>query len=453
MPGFPLRALALAAVAALASCSGAPRLPTADATASTSLASPPAPSPSAASTSTLSATPTLPALVTAPLDVAAGAEPGSAGGREVAIPDGWTAEVWATVPGARIAAWTPDGRLLVSTGDRGDVVALSPAGTGAPDQTTLLEGRDNPQGLAFAQVDGHDVLVLGERTRIVAFDYAGGAQSGERTLTDGLPGSGHDAKAVAIDGGDVYFSLGSESNRDPADREGDPERAAIARVPLTGGAHSMVARGVRNGFGLDIAPDGTLWTAVNQADNQPSPFEGDAYGTVDRDYVNDNPVEQLSRIEDGGDLGWPYCVPDAREGTTQLPFVNDPELNPDGEHLDCTSLAPTAVGLPSHSAPLGLAFTDGTAAATLGTGALIAMHGSWNREPPREPSVAFAAWDGDAATLAPPTTVMSGFQDADGSRWGRPVMAVPGPDGAIYVTDDHAGLVYRIGPGQAANGM
>ncbi len=456
MPGFPVRALALASVAMLAACAGSeePPVATADATASPETVSPSAASPSGAPTAQPSTSPSLPPLAARPLTVVAGVDAGSAEGREVAIPVGWTAEVWANVPGARLATWTPDGRLLVSTGDRGDVVALAPQGDGAPEQSTFLTVRDNPQGLAFAQADGGDVLVLGESTRIVAFDYDDGAVGNERSLTDGLPGTGHGAKAVVVDDGDVYFSLGSESNRDPADRESDPERAVIASVPLTGAEHSVVARGVRNGFGLDIAPDGSLWTAVNQADNQPYPFEGDGYGAVNRDYVNENPIEQLTRATEGGDLGWPYCVPDAREGATRIPYVNDPEHNPAGDRLDCSALAPTAVGLPSHSAPLGLAFTHTTAAATtVGNGALIAMHGSWNREPPREPSVAFSAWDAGAATLTPPTTVMSGFQLDDGSRWGRPVMAVPGPDGAIYVTDDHAGLVYRISPGQAADGM
>ncbi|WP_084130089.1 sorbosone dehydrogenase family protein [Demequina sp. NBRC 110055] len=461
MARFPLRTAVLISAVALTACTGGNDTPvtTADATGQPSATSPSAAAPTGAPTGSPTSSPSTSApelsrLASTPLSAAGDVNAGDAEGREVTIPEGWTAEVWADVPGARLAAWSPDGRLLVSTGDRGDVVALTPSRGAAPTQTTALEGRDNPQGLAFAEVGGREMLVLGERTRIVAFDYANGTVRDEHTLTDGLPGTGHGSKAVVVDGDHVFFSLGSESNRDPADREGDPERAVIASVPLAGGEHSVVARGVRNGFGLDVAPDGSLWTAVNQADNQPYPFEGDAYGTVVRDYVNENPVEQLTRIDEGTDLGWPYCVPDSRDGTTALPYVNDPQHNSDGERLDCALLAPTAVGLPSHSAPLGLAFTQGTSLEnTIGTGALIAMHGSWNREPPREPSVAFSAWDAATATLAPPTTLMSGFQDDDGSRWGRPIMAVPGPDGAIYVTDDQAGLVYRIGPGQGADGM
>jgi glucose/arabinose dehydrogenase len=79
-----------------------------------------------------------------------------------------------------------------------------------------------------------------------------------------------------------------------------------------------------------------------------------------------------------------------------------------------------------------------------GSGALVGVHGSWNRTPPRAPEVSFFAWrDGG---LGPRQTLMGGFQAPDGSRWGRPVAAVRGPDGAVYITDDAAGAVYRLAP-------
>lgn len=79
-----------------------------------------------------------------------------------------------------------------------------------------------------------------------------------------------------------------------------------------------------------------------------------------------------------------------------------------------------------------------------GQGALVGVHGSWNRDAPRAPEVSFFAWrDG---TLGPQQTLVGGFQDDDGQRWGRPVAAVTGPDGAVYITDDFAGAVYRLAP-------
>jgi glucose/arabinose dehydrogenase len=391
-------------------------------------------------------------FTTVEVTVADGADGGPAQGRSLTVPDGWTAEVWADVPGARLAAWTPDGSLLVSTGGRGTLELLAPTSPGAaPERTVLLDGLSGPQGVAFAEQDGRDVLVVGDSSRIVAWDYAGGAVTDERVLVDDLPTSGHGAKAVAVQGDTVFYSLGSSGNRDPADRSTDPERATVWQVGLDGSGNAVVARGVRNGFGLDVAPDGSLFVAVNQADNQPYPFQDDSgqYGQVVPEWVNENPVEQVTRIDPGTDLGWPLCVPDTRDSAdlTDLPFVNDPENNPDGAELDCASIPSTMVGLPAHSAPLGLAFTAGSALEpVLGSGALVTAHGSWNRQPPRPPYVAFSPWDDASATLGAPVDLVTGFQEDDGSRWGRAVTAVPGPDGSLYVTDDEAGLVYRIGP-------
>ncbi|WP_062204439.1 PQQ-dependent sugar dehydrogenase [Demequina salsinemoris] len=382
------------------------------------------------------------------LTVADGTDPGAAEGRALNLPHGWTAEVWADVPGARLAAWSPDGSLLVSTGDGGAVWALTPTSDGvAPDAVELLVGLNGPQGLAFTE-EG-TTLVVGELNRLVAFDYAEGAVSDPVVLIDGLPTDGHGKKAVAIQGDTVYYSLGSSGNRSPADRTADPERAVVAAVGLDGTGDRVVAHGVRNGFALDTAPDGSLFVAVNQMDNLPYPYDDGAYALreVATAFVNDHPIEQLTRVTDGVDLGWPYCVPDSRAGVTALPFVNDAELNPSGEQLDCAALPDTMVGLPAHSAPLGLTFTHDTALAdVVGWGALIGAHGSWNRTPPQQPYVAFAAWDDATGTLGEAHYLVTGFQDDDGTRWGRAVMPTVGPDGAIYLTDDAAGLVYRIVP-------
>jgi glucose/arabinose dehydrogenase len=384
--------------------------------------------------------------------VSDGADAGAAAGRSLNVPEGWQAEVWANVPNARLAAWTPDGRLLVSTGGRGAVAVLTPRGEGrAPEAATLLDGLRNPQGLAITQQDDRTALVVGEETRLVAYDYADGEASDPDVIIDGLPSAGHGAKAVVIQDETVYYSLGSSGNRDPADRRASPERAVVGRVDLDGSGNRSFATGVRNGFGLDFAPDGTLFAAVNQADNQPYPFEDETgrIGQVVPSYVKENPIEQVSRIVEGAELGWPFCVPDTRgvSDNLDIPFVNDPVLNPDGEALDCATLTPTMLGLPSHSAPLGLAFTHGSALpAEIGNGALLSAHGSWNRDPPRPPYVAYSAWNDATDSLEPPVELITGFQDESGSRWGRVVTAIPGPDGSIYVTDDEAGLVYRITP-------
>jgi glucose/arabinose dehydrogenase len=130
-----------------------------------------------------------------------------------------------------------------------------------------------------------------------------------------------------------------------------------------------------------------------------------------------------------------------------LPLVPNSVTNPGGTKLNCAALAPVQVGLPAHSAPLGTTFLEGSKVpAPWSGGAVVAVHGSWNRQPPRAPSLVWLAWNAAKRTLTPSVTLVGGFENADGSFWGRPVDAVPGPDGALYVSDDAAGAVYRLVP-------
>jgi glucose/arabinose dehydrogenase len=90
--------------------------------------------------------------------------------------------------------------------------------------------------------------------------------------------------------------------------------------------------------------------------------------------------------------------------------------------------------------------TGSTLPARWASGAVVAGHGSWDRQPPRPPVVYWLAWNAANQTLGRATVLVSGFQESDGSRWGRLSDAVAGPDGSLYVTDDRSGAVYRITP-------
>jgi glucose/arabinose dehydrogenase len=399
---------------------------------------------------------TVPAGEAAPFDVP----------RTVRAPAGWTVALWARVPKARLMTRTPDGKLLISRPGTGDVVALTP-GAGSPTQTTLITGLDQPHGLAFAG----STLYVAESDQVDSFTYSDGAVADRRVVVPGLPDAkspelggayAHALKSVAVGpDGSLYVSIGSTGNVSPDDRDATPQRAAILRVPPGGGTPEVYARGVRNGTGLALDPSGAVWTAVNNPDNVAYPEEGDYDGDESDDngavlpaYVNDHPLEPLARLTPGRDLGWPYCNPDpdVDPGSpetaltyTNRPFVRDVQTNADGSKLDCAALAPVEQGMGAHSAPLGLSFaTDPGLPQPWGAGALVGVHGSWNRNPPRAPEVSFFPWrDG---TLGAQETLLGGFQAADGTRWGRPVAAVQGPDDAIYVTDDQAGAVYRMSP-------
>ena len=262
---------------------------------------------------------------------------------------------------------------------------------------------------------------------------------------------------VAPDG-TVYFNVGSSSNASPGDRTMSPPRAVIMAVRPDGTGLRVVERGVRNGEGLAVAPDGTVWTAVNERDNIPYPSHGrygtssDAFGQVIQGYVNNHPPDEVVPVTAGRDLGWPYCDPDQDENhpagsLTGVPLIPDAATNPGGNKLHCAALPPVEVGLPAHTAPLGMSFLEGSKIpAPWSGGAAIAGHGSWNRQPPRAPVVLWLAWNASTGTLAPAVTLVGGFQNSDGSYWGRPVDAVPGPDGGLYVSDDQAGAIYRLAP-------
>jgi glucose/arabinose dehydrogenase len=422
-------ALCLAVTAMVAACSTAP-----------TRQSPNAQPPPAASTTTESAvglTATAvqvdPELAQAPFD-----EP-----RQALVPAGWTLSVWARMPKPRLAAWTPDGVLLVSVPSTGEVVGLRPGDNG-PASSVLLDGLTQPHGLAFAG----NTLYVAESDQIDAFDYTDGRAINGRTVAGGLPDADspelrgsyhHSLKSVAIGpDGAVYFSIGSRGNITADDRDADPPRATIMRVPPGGGPAQVFATGVRNGTGLAIAPDGAVWTAVNNRDNVADPQTGQP----DPAYVDEHPPESVARLIPGRELGWPYCNPDG--GPANLPLIRDVETNADGSRMDCESLPPIEQSVGSHGAPLGMSFTEGVLPQPYASGALIGVHGSWNREPPRAPEVSFFPWRNGA--LGDQQTLVGGFQVDDGSRWGRPVAAVTGPDGAVYITDDYADAVYRLAP-------
>jgi glucose/arabinose dehydrogenase len=363
-------------------------------------------------------------------------------------------------------AWTPEGDLLVSEPDNGQIVELRPDAAGTAAVSTLLTGLTYPQGMAFTRLDGKWVLYVAESDQIDRYPWGAGGISGARAvIAAGLPDLDpagddvHRAKDVTVAAdGTVYFNVGSSSNASPDDRTMSPQRAVIMAVSPDGTDLRVVERGVRNGEGLAVAPDGTVWTAVNERDNIPYPSHGpygtysDAFGQIIQSYVNNHPPDEVVPVTAGRDLGWPYCDPDQdyshpAGSLADVPLVPDAPTNPGGTQLNCAALAPIEVGLPAHTAPLGMSFLEGSKIPSpWSAGAVIAAHGSWDRQPPQAPAVLWLAWNASNDTLEPAVTLVGGFENSNDSYWGRPVDAVPGPDGALYVSDDTAGAIYRLAP-------
>lgn len=404
------------------------------------------------------------ALASVDVSVPAGNGGGAfASPRELSIPRGWKVEVWARVTAARFMAWTPEHTLLVSVPSAGTVVELEPGANPAtpPHQRVLLSGLTEPQGMAFDTFDGQRVLFVAESDQIDRYVWLGSAGVGARTviahnLPDVDPRGDDDHRLKNLVVGPehrVYVNVGSAFNASTLDIAGNPPRASVVSFAADGSDMRVLATGVRNGEGLSFAPDGTLWAAINERDEIPYPFHGaydgvsEAYGQVIKAYVDEHPPDEIAALTPGRNVGWPYCNPDPSHGFADLPFDDDAENNPGGTRLDCAKLKPIDRGLPAHSAPLGFHFLDGSGLPDgLTGGAILAVHGSWDRVPPRSPAVLWLPWSSTKRTLGTPVTLITGFQMANGQRWGRPVDALPGPEGALYVSDDTAGAVYRIVP-------
>jgi glucose/arabinose dehydrogenase len=390
---------------------------------------------------------------------------------KLTVPSGWSVEVWARIQDARFAVWTPQHDLLVSASESGQIIELIPGRkTGAASQRVLASELSGPQGMAIESFKGTQFLYVAETNQIDRYVWRENGALGARTvLVHGLPDTDpsgddvHRAKSIVIGPNHtIYVTAGSASNATPTQAGESPPRATILAYSRDGTHMRVFARGVRNGEGLSFAPDGSLWTAVNERDEVPYPFhrsygeEPEANGKVIEDYVNEHPADEIARLTAGRNLGWPFCDPDPDvtpgDPSTAMQYANlrfdaDAQTNPGGSVLNCSTLRPIERGLPAHSAPLGFNFLEKTKiAAPWSGGAVVAVHGSWDRTPPRAPAVLWLPWESKKRTLGAAIPLVSGFQEPSGTRWGRPADALAGPDGALYVTDDTAGAVYRIGP-------
>ena len=164
------------------------------------------------------------------------------------------------------------------------------------------------------------------------------------------------------------------------------------------------------------------------------PGTGELWATVNgRDWLGDDrPSEYVTRLEEGGFYGWPYCH--WAGGILMI----DPDL---GSAERCRKVARPSLEYQAHSAPLGLAFYTGKQFPTEYRGNLfVALHGSWNRAVPTGYKVIRVRLDG-----ATPKAEDFATGWLIGARaFARPVDLAVGPDGSLFLSDDTRGLVYRI---------
>jgi glucose/arabinose dehydrogenase len=335
---------------------------------------------------------------------------------DLTLPAGFRIAVYAArVPNARQMALGPAGVVFVGSRSEGKVYAVVDRdGDHEADAVHVLAtGLNNPSGLAFR--DGS--LYVAAVSRILRFrDVARDLTSPPRPelVSDAFPTDAHHGwKFIAFGpDGRLYVPIGAPCN---VCATSEPY-ATITRLAPDGGRPEIVARGVRNTVGFDFQPGtGELWFTDNG-----------------RDWLGDDrPPDELNHLTSPGQhFGFPYCHGDG---------IRDPDHN--GGRA-CEQFTPPARALAPHVAALGMRFYTGRMFPEhYRGGVFIAEHGSWNRSTPVGYRVTFVKVEGDRAVSSEP------FADGwlKGSvASGRPADVLVMPDGALLVSDDKAGRIYRI---------
>ena len=332
----------------------------------------------------------------------------------------------------------PEDRRGVRAAVMGHFMKRAGAGVPSADRITLLRDADrdghaelqqpflqklhSPFGMALIG----STLYVANTDAIWAFPY----HSGEVAIEDpgqkvvDLPAgpiNHHWTKNLlaSSDGTHLYATVGSNSNVGENGIGEESNRAAILEVDLATHRSRVFATGLRNPNGLAWHA-GLLWTVVNERD----------------ELGNDLVPDYLTSVVDGGFYGWPYSYYGAHV---------DERARPPRPDLVATARVPD-YALGSHTASLGLAFSPGAAfGADYASGAFIAQHGSWNRNPPSGYRVVFVSFEHDRP-VGIPKDVLDGFLDERGEARGRPVGLALDASDALLIADDVGNCIWRVTP-------
>ncbi len=379
--------------------------------------------------------------------------------RFASVPANFKLEVYARLRGARFMAVAPNGDLFVSKPDNGYIkVFRLDASGGAPKEHDFATGLQKPHDIVFHKIGDQQYVYIAEKNRIIRYKYSNGDLQGQNmeVVVDNLPDEslselkgnyGHVLKNIALDSNNkLYVSIASTCNACIEDTQSDPKRGAIYVYDANGSNGRLFAEGLRNAEGLDFVP-GTndLWVTVNNRDNVAYPFKDDTgnYGKVVQSYVDNNPPEEFTLVRDGGNYGWPFCNPDPRQGMDNMPFLNDVQLNPNGS-VDCSGMDRISKGIQAHSAPLGFMFTQDTKMPEpYRNGALIALHGSWNRSKATGYKIIYFPWQGNKP--GEQIDLVGGFLNSDSTEaYARPVDVAVDQEGNLFISDDAAHAIYKL---------
>jgi glucose/arabinose dehydrogenase len=335
------------------------------------------------------------------------------------VPAGFKVEVWAEgIPEARSLALGDKGTVFVSNRNLNNVYAIVEQG-GKREVKTLLKGLNSPNGVVFDK----GTLYVAERHRITRFDGIEDKLDNPPAAVvvidnlDPTKQAGHFWKYLAMGpDGKLYFNIGSPQNITMPTYM----QAAIVRVDPKTGMLENYAQGVRNSVGMAFHPTTKkLWFTEHG-----------------RDWIGDDmPSDELNVVSAKGEhFGFPYCF--------QGDFL-DPQY---GANRSCAEFTPPRMNLGAHVAPLGMRFYTGKMfPAAYKNNLFIAQHGSWNRSIKQGYNVVRVTFDAKGKAKSEP--FLEGFltdEKADPPMWGRPVDVLQMPDGALLVSDDYNGIIYRV---------
>lgn len=337
----------------------------------------------------------------------------------VQLPEGFRMSVYAEVPDARSMCWGEQGTLFVGNRKEDKVYALRDEdGDGfAEKRYVIAEKLNTPNGVAFRKGS----LYVAEINRILRFDDIENKLSNPPkhvVLFDLFPDkTWHGWKFIAFGPDDkLYVPVGAPCN---VCDEKDSIFASITRLNPDGSEGELYARGVRNSVGFTWHPlTKEMWFTDNG-----------------RDMLGDDiPYCELNHAPAKGmHFGFPYI----HQGD-----IPDPEFGKGKKAADYTA---PAWKIGPHVAPLGLRFYTGKQFPDSFRNKLfIAEHGSWNRSKPIGYRVGIATFDSTAQKILRYEYFAQGWLDAKGNVKGRPVDIEIAPDGALLVSDDYAGRIYRI---------
>ncbi|HBK11388.1 MAG TPA: sorbosone dehydrogenase [Gammaproteobacteria bacterium] len=327
------------------------------------------------------------------------------------------------VPNARQMALTDAGALIVGTRKKGRVYAVVNPFTDNPRVITLIKGLKMPSGVA---VVGSDLYVAATSTvyKVANIDQQLQPNPTTTVITDALPNKRHHGWKYLKAGpdGQLYLPVGAPCNVCLSD---DPRFATMLRMDPETGATEIIGHGIRNSVGFDWQPSsGDLWVSDNGRD-----MMGD---DIPSDEINVIPAAS----EKAPHYGYPF-IHSAPDGSR----IKDPKF---GDHPAAQSLTfvDPAIRVQAHAAVLGMSFYRGERfPAPFQDALFVAEHGSWNRSKKVGYQVSVATFDTNGLPNYQP--FITGWLKGE-NAWGRPNDVLPTPDGALLISDDKAGVIYRV---------